>query len=209
MAEILTTIAYHNGAQYIDGWPPLDFPTVVIDTGSDINDLETMAATGVTYLSLYSGGCTEAYKLAFLTWPSFDGYFFMHDSMKVKEPRFLESFQHRGDVVAWIGFQFDTGAPGTPERAWMDFYYPERFPRPQTAIFGPIFYASRRAMLLALPFWPPPLKNRHDLCAAERGLAVAFKMAGFDVTYLEEYSNERIDQTRDYRLFDKFRPNRE
>lgn len=211
--DVLTIIAYHNGSQYLGGLLPLlKPPYVVVDTGSTASEMAYLCAFRPQYLlSLPGGYCTEAYRYAYESMQA-EAYFFMHDSMRIKEPDFLNHFRSRGPVVAWIGFHgVDYGLPGSHEEAWLTRLYGPPIDLPNVGIFGPIFYADREAIRAVIErgLWPPPLQNRHELVAAERGLAIAFHRAGYEVAYLEEYDNERIDQVRDYKFFDKFRPNRE
>jgi hypothetical protein len=126
-----------------------------------------------------------------------------------KRRDFLADFAERGDVTAWISFPMDA-AFGDADRAYLSKYRVDTDP-PPVGIFGPIFCASHRAVqrVLARNLWPPPARNRSELCASERAFAFAFHRAGFVVNWLEAYSNERLDQVRDYAYFDKFRPNRE
>lgn len=209
----LVVVAYHNGSQYLE--PLLDslmYPTLVVDTGSRPDEQEYLRRhSQVESLFIQGGGCTEAYLQGYRLHPGCDHYFFMHDSMRVKERDFMPFFAHQRPVTAWIGFNMDWGTPESAEGRWLASAYGSLDRAiPPYAIFGPIFYASAAAMsaIEKVNLWSPPLWSRSDLTASERGLAIGFHRAGFTPDFLEPYDNDRIDVYRNYRFFDKYRPNR-
>jgi len=205
----LIVIAHHNGSRYIPAlldslkWHDRK-DIVVIDTGSTSNELDLLPQD-IQVDEIYGGYCVGAYKWAYRWYPDYDSYFFMHDSMRAKT-NFLPAFQSKGDVVAWIDFPMDYGEQ---EREYIESQYGKDNHSPN-AIFGPIFYATHQAMqgLANNNKFPRNPKNRAELCASERAFAIAFHQCGFRVDHLEEYDNQRLDISRDYVLFDKFRPNR-
>lgn len=208
--KILTVVATHNGMEFL---PDLikDLPEdhLIVDTNSnDPKVLNYLNKLDKKPVLIGPVGCIGAYKAAYETAPHYDGYFFMHDSMRIKDKNFLEAFSSIGPVVAWIGFpmDFDSG----PQRQYLEYLYGDlNKDVPPTAIFGPIFYASKQAMQKAFDLIPNQTSSRDELCAMERGIAIAFHRAGFEIDYLEEYSNERLDILDDYKYFSKKRPNRE
>jgi hypothetical protein len=144
----------------------------------------------------------------------FNNFFFMHDSMTVKRPDFIEACQSKSaDLVAWLTFPMDFGTPEFPEYKYLTSIFGDVSTNlPSRAIFGPIFYATRTALdqIASGAGFPPNPTNRMELCASERGIAIAAHRSGLTIDFLEEpYDNERIDVKRDYVYFNKFRPNRE
>lgn len=206
--KTLVVIAHHNGSQYI---PNLlaslnpSYEVLIVDTGSTSQELDRLPREARVD-EIAGGYCVGAYEWAYTLYPEYDAYFFMHDSMVAKKTDFLPEFESRGDVVAWIGFPMDYGPAEIP---YLSRQY-DLLNKPSTAIFGPIFYATRNALdrLKLASGFPIHPRNRTELCASERAYAFGFKEAGVDIQYIEEYDNERLDVIRDYRLFDKFRPNR-
>ncbi len=210
----LVVVAYHNGSQYLEPLlAGLKYPTLVVSAASTPEEEEYLRRHSGQAQTLFidGGGCTGAYLAGYQAQPDHDGYFFMHDSMRVKEPEFMPFFATQRPVTAWIGFNMDWGTPESPEGRWLASVYGSLDRAlPPYAIFGPIFYASRNAMhgILSANLWPPPLRSRTDLQAVERGLAIAFHRSGYTPDFLEAYDNDRIDTYRNYRFFDKYRPNR-
>lgn len=222
----LVVIAHHNGAEWLAGLVEslsLEYPVFVVDTGSTEDQLARLDevllwrrrnANAGTWAKRIGGGyCVGAYEHAYRLQPKFDGYLFLHDSMRAKVSDVVERFERAAqarelDVVSWLGFPMDFD--GGPQEAFLREHYGDLGDAPATAIFGPMFYAPREALekLDAYGF-PPHPKNRDELCALERGYAIAFHRAGCRIGYLEEYDNARIDARKDYLLFDKWRPNRE
>ena len=117
----------------------------------------------------------------------------------------IEDFRKKGEVVAWIGFKFDGHNP--PQNEFIDNLY-EKYNDPQIGIFGPIFYSTREAFGKALKYIKTLPTSHKEMAWFERVIPIAFKMAGYESKYMEEYSNDRIDIKRDYIYFDKFRPGR-
>lgn len=211
----LIVIAHHNGSEYLPALlDSLVYPALVVDTGSSPEEQNCLRRQSVRSLFIGGGGCTEAYREGFRnSTPDIEHFFFMHDSMRVKEREFLPLFAHHSPVTAWIGFNMDWGPRTSPEAVWgASWLGALTTSNPPHAIFGPIFYAHQSALLATIfhapHLWPPALKSRVELQGAERGLAYTFHRAGFTPKYLEEYDNNRLDVTRDYRFFDKYRPNR-
>jgi hypothetical protein len=179
---------------------PSEHDILVVETGDGVSD-------GYPVENRIRGGfCVAAYEHAYRkNRAKYDSFLFLHDSMLVKDRDFLEVFQSRGDVVAWIGFRMDMDSA---TREYLKSFYGAC--DAPTGIFGPIFYATRHAMdtMTEKHLSPPHPRNRFELAAAERAYGIAFHRSGFVVKYLEEYDNERLDVTRDYVYFDKYRPNR-
>lgn len=203
--KTLVVIATNNGKKYLQKLlPTVKYNYVVIDTGStdpaSIKYFDSLLCRKVRINGGYSPG---AYEYAYRNIEA-EEYFFMHDSMIVKKPNFIEDFRAKGEVCAWLHFYF------APEHG-RD--YLNKFPgegNPTWAIFGPIFYAKKSAMdkLNELQLLPPRCNNRDEAVAAESGYGLAFHRAGIEVPIVEEMCNQRLDETRDYEMFDKFRPKR-
>ncbi len=204
----LVVVAYHNGEAYINNLMDSlgdERGVSIVDTGSD--------HPNYNYSSEFvpGGGCIAAYAHAYRGHrKDYDSFLFLHDSMvaKKKKDELISEFASRKkDVVAWIGFDMGVD-PWQAEYLGQFFVIGSELPK--KAIFGPIFYATRPAMdaLTKRSILPERSGSRIELSAWERGYAIAFHKAGIQMDYLEEYDNERIDVKRDYRLFDKFRPNR-
>lgn len=206
--KTLVVVATNNGKKYLEKLlPTIEYPFVVIDTGSTeqesidyFNQLECEKA------KIAGGYCVAAYEYAYRNY-EFEEYFFMHDSMIVKREGFVDCFREKGEVVSWLSFNL------APEhgRDYMLRIPPHNFDNvPGRAIFGPIFYATRNAMnkLNEMNLFPPHPINRDEQIASESGYAICFHRAGFQIPHVEEMDNSRIDEKRDYEMFDKFRPNR-
>jgi hypothetical protein len=201
----LIVIATNNGKKYLEKLlPTVKYPFVLIDTGSTepesikyFNDLDCIKAR------IKGGYAVGAYEYAYRKFKA-DNYFFMQDSMMIKKEDFIEDFENKGSVVAWLRFFY------APEHG---IDYLNKIPGdsvPEYAIFGPIFYATKEAMdtLNEKGLFPPIPVNKDEAIASESGYGLAFHRAGIEVSHVEEMDNQRIDETRDYKMFDKFRPHR-
>jgi hypothetical protein len=204
--KTLVVVATHNGKKFLEKLlPTIKYPYLVIDTGStEQESIDYFDSLLCAKARINGGYCISAYEYAYRNY-EFEEYFFMHDSMIVKNVDFVDRFREKGDAVAWLHFYF------APEHG-RD--YLAKFPGesdPTWAIFGPIFYAKRTAMdkLNEMKLFPPKPKNRDEAVAAESGYGLAFHRAGINVDCVEEMDNERIDDKRDYKLFDKLRPSRQ
>ena len=203
---MLIVIAHNNGSKYLDSLILSlgdSNPVCVVDTGSTESELRNAFSVTGNIIFANGGFCANAYRVAYESFSNHDSYFFMHDSMICKWRNFEQDFRSSGDVVAWIGIGI--------ENEWINDEYIQRsYPNvtqvPNQGMFGPIFYATNKAMR-KLKF-PAFCHNRADLCSSERGFGFGFMQAGFDVKSVDSYCNDRIDNKQDYKHFDKFRPNR-
>jgi hypothetical protein len=205
----MIVVATHNGMGYL---PHLleslgNHQCLVADTGSDdqvfLDYLDSLKddphVSEVMHLGkVYAiGGYWYAYKERPDDW-----YLFLQDSMTVKDPDFLQAFQSRGDVMAWLAFPFFYIYP--EEKAFVTKLYGE-IPDPKWGIFGPIFYATRGA-LDQIEWGPVTNKLQHE--AMERGFSVAFKKAGIAWSRLDIWENWERMYEDDYQHFTKKLPNR-
>jgi len=209
----LIVIPYFNGKEFLPNLlasiPKDKYRVLVVDTGSTdpdsvelLNNIDVLVdKTDVAGFGL--GG----YILAYDKYPS-DEYFFMHDSMVVKDPDFIEKFREKGDVVGWLKFPFSEQHDDYINYLTAD--YGDYSDAPEFGIFGPIFYAKKEALdaVRELGYFKEYPTDKQHLCAQERGMAIAFKRAGYDMKFIETYDYERLDNRRDYELFDKIRPHR-
>lgn len=187
-------ISTRNGMTYlprlIESLGDLDY--LVIDTGSTDPEFISYLKT-LKKVDFCNGGfCIGSYDHAVKYHPN-DWYFFMHDSMIVKDKNFLEDFQ-KNDVTAWLSFPmfFDSSGQEAYVRATCGNKIPPK------GIFGPIFYATREAMLKIKMPTPHSLDEAHGM---ERGLAVLFAEAGVPVHFIDEMDPTKFES---YKHFSKF-----
>jgi glycosyltransferase involved in cell wall biosynthesis len=203
----MIVIPCFEGEQYLEplikSIPPME-EILIVDTGSkDINYLRKYPY--LTDFTKKPGFAIGAYILAYEKYPR-DEYFFIHDSMTIKGS--LDDFR-KNDVTGWLRFPFSHGAD--EYRPYIDAETKDSVSLPQWGIFGPIFYAKRKALDKLRQnknFCDYPETKQH-LCAMERVLPIQFMKAGVTVKYIDDYDPNRLDNLRDYEHFDKFRPNRD
>lgn len=147
-------------------WPGFD--------GGDLVVMDTSAG----------GHPTGAYIQAFRDYPEYDSYLFVQDSMKATLPDCVAPFRGLGPVVAWCSFAlfFDDET----QLRWVKDQYPDA-PSPDEGIFGPVFYATREAMVAAEPFFPALPSTKLEAQGTERAWAYAFKQAGVPLNALYEF----------------------
>ena len=208
--KTLVVIATNNGKKYLEQLlPTVKYNYVVIDTGStEQESIDYFDSLSCAKARINGGYCVAAYEYAYRNIKA-EEYFFMHDSMIVKKGDFIDDFRGKGEVVAWMhfdlaishGIDYIKNIPGKLDNV------------PLFSIFGPIFYATRNAMetIDKKGLLPPHPTRRDEQVASETGYAISFHRAGLnlDNNFVERMCNQRIDETRDYILFDKFRPNRQ
>jgi hypothetical protein len=129
------------------------------------------------------GHPSAAYVRAFRSDPWYRSYLFLQDSLVGRVPDVVEPFRSRGsDVVAWGLFPlfFDNDL----QARWVVSQYPP--PHPPFGIFGPIFFATRKAMqrLEDKRLFPETPPNRLMAQGTERAWALAFHAAGIPVDAL-------------------------
>lgn len=193
-------IAHNNGRQFL---PQLieslgDLPFTVVDTGStDENSLRYLL-TLKNVLYTRGGWSLGAYKHAVENIKA-DWFFFMHDSMVVKDKSFLDEMK-KHQVCGWLSFPmfFDN----TGQEAAIKNVYPGE--TPDKGIFGPIFYATKEVLDKITIHKPESCDIAHGM---ERGMAMAFHQAGVPVSFLDELSEERLSGDM-YQHFTKIRPMR-
>lgn len=201
----LIVICHHNGSKWLsDLVKSLDGHNVVIvDTSSTDDEQKNCLAQHKLTRFIEGGYAPAAYRAGFELFPNYDEYFFMHDSMLCKDPNFFADFRAKGEMCAWIGF---TMHPDSQRCEYNARTYSDLYNLPPYMIFGPIFYATRNA--LSKLVWPAPCRNHDELVVSERAFAIGFHQAGFEINYIDWFSDHRVDTLRDYHHFDKFRPGR-
>lgn len=123
-------------------------------------------------------------------------YLFIQDSLEMTYPAPASLFEMEAHgpgkdfmVVAWARFPmfFDT----REQELRVTRQYPYQLP-PSHGIFGPIFWAERKAMekLEKLNLFPLAPETKMDAQGTERAWAWAFARAGIPVGHLHEWSNE-------------------
>lgn len=138
------------------------------------------------------GHPTGAYIRAYHEYPEYRSYLFIQDSMRGIVPNIVRPFRQAGaPVVAWGIFPmaFDNYA----QRDWVLGQYPDHV-RPRWGIFGPTFYATRKAMEKAEPYFPAVPENRLQAQGTERAWALTFAQAGVDVGWLGEWDNHLMSE---------------
>lgn len=172
--NLVVVAAYDK--QYIDGCLESlgdKYPVVVMDTSG-------------------GGHPTGAYIRAFKEHPA-KNYFFMQDSMKAKQPDFLEPFIERlpgNDAVAWAIFKqsFDTAT----QEDWAKQFYKGEYPG--IGIFGPIFYTSRDTLkkLEKLNLLPPIPTNKAEAQSTERMWSWSLFEAGMKLAMIDWWDDTKL-----------------
>jgi hypothetical protein len=123
-------------------------------------------------------------------------FLFLQDSLEPMVEDVVAPFteyaeRKRVPVVGWAGFPlfFDDAE----QQHQVESQYPY-VPRPATGIFGPIFYAERKALerLDRLGRFPKRPNDRAEAQGTERAWAYAFACVGIQVGYLHPWSNEFV-----------------
>lgn len=158
---------------------------------TNVEALRRSAPAFVRMDTSMGGHPSAAFIKAYHQYPDYDAYLFLQDSLFPRTDFYLDHFMNPLEpVVGWARFNlpmFD----GDVQMAWVEDQYPEDV-RPSHGIFGPIFYATRRAMEQAEPWFPRTPKNRLEAQGTERAWAYAFAAAGIPVSFLGDWSNERL-----------------
>jgi hypothetical protein len=189
----LVVVTTHNGSNYLPQCLESlgdNYPILVVDAGS--NDVDFKNSLGLldcivayTEKTYQPGVWLHAYK----NYPS-ENYLFIQDSMKALVKDYIEPFRG-SEATAWATFPMDS-PPHTPEQL---LTIKQRYPyhKAQRAIFGPIFYASKKALdkLSDQNLWPGLPGNKEGDSATERYLAMAFDLAGVKVSSLNDFDLEK------------------
>lgn len=190
-------IVSHNGKKWLEQLLPSlgNLPYTIIDNQSD--DPETIEYINDKPMIEGNGGwCIGGYIKAVENIKA-DWYFFMHDSMVVKNPNFLDKFQQH-DVCGWLSFPM---AFDNPEQ---EAYIRSMYNLTEKGCFGPIFYATREAIESISWDKPETIDQAHGM---ERGIACAFKEVGYDMKFIDELNEQRLSNN-EYEDFVKCRPQR-
>lgn len=124
-----------------------------------------------------------------------DAYLFLQDSLYPLVSDYIQPFAGMAEatgagVVGWARFplpMFD----GEWQKQWVEDQYPPEV-RPQWGIFGPIFYAKRKAMEDAELWFPRTPRSRLEAQGTERAWAYCFEAAHVPVAFLGDWSNDRL-----------------
>lgn len=156
------------------------------------NNLPTFKGGDVVVWDTSSGGReTGAYINAFRK-HYYSSYLFLQDSLRGLVEDVTEPFRASGeDVVAWGRFPLFFDSP--EQEKWVWDQYPGRT-RPRQGIFGPIFYATRKAMkrLEDKNLFPKLPPNKMMAQGTERAWAFAFDRAGVTVGELGGVTTDGI-----------------
>jgi len=182
----MIVIATNNGMEFLPrllkSLESVKEKILIADTGSTdpvfLEYLKTLK--NVAYCD--GGWSPGAYKYAYDNYKD-DWYFFMHDSMEVKDINFLDNFKQH-DVCTWLYFPIFFDDP--TDEAVCRATYPLISP---IGIFGPIFYAKRSALDKITLEIPNTLNEAHNF---ERGLACAFHSAGIKINHIHEMIEDKI-----------------
>lgn len=190
-------IASYNGKRFLENLlSTIKYPYTIIDNGS--NDPETIEYLKDKNVMRGNGGWSPgAYKYAVDNIDA-DWYFFMHDSMLIKNPDFLDKFNTH-DVCGWLSF------PMFFDNSSQEQYIRSMYNLTAKGCFGPIFYSTKEAIKKIRWERPETIDQSHGM---ERGITCAFKDAGYDMQFIDELNEERLSQDS-YEDFVKFRPHRD
>lgn len=227
MRKTLIVVATNNGAQWLEGlFNSIDefggrgfAEILVVDTGSTDNG-QTAAYMGhlirmkkIDKVMMLDGGyCTRAYLEAYKRYGNeYPNLIFMHDSMKVKNPNWINAFTTPFDVselfcIPWLtfGMWYDNDE----QKAYIQDRYGTR--EPAEGIFGPIFATTNEALrtLERKLLLPTPPSNKLEECAWERGWAVAFHQADIPMSALNHGVTGEDLNNDVYSHLTKIRPHR-
>lgn len=197
----MVCISTNNGIKYL---PELIkslryIPYTIIDTGSTDPEFLEYLKTLENVLYTDGGWCLGAYKHAVENIDA-DWYFFMHDSMRIKNRNFLDKFKNC-EVCGWLSFPmfFDNQS----QFSTMSSLYPGE--TPDKGIFGPIFYATKDALDKINIHKPTNIDDAHGM---ERGIAMAFNQVGVKVDFIDVMDENKLNNDL-YEDFTKFRPRRD
>lgn len=170
------------------------------------NNWSTFYGGDVAVMDTSGGGHpTGAYIEAYRTYTDYGSYLFVQDSMRARSRDCVQPFRGRGHVVAWCSFPlfFDNDE----QARYVASQYPGQV-LPARGIFGPVFYATRRAMRRAEPFFPAVPGTKLEAQGTERAWAFAFQAAGFPVAWLYDF-NPALMENGSYPPFTKKFANRQ
>lgn len=128
--------------------------------------------------------------------PKHDAYLIVQDTMEplidlVAAP-FEDEAERKGvHVVGWARFPMFFDNP--EQEGWVTRQYTHVM-KPEYGVFGPVFWASRKAMermdkLLRFPRHP---ENKNEANGTERAWAYAFAASAITPTYLHDWSEEYL-----------------
>ena len=185
-------IVSHNGKEFLDKLiPTINDDYLIVDNGSDTTDhLE-----GLNWIEGDGGWCIGGYIKGFQK-TNDDEYFFMHDSMVIKNPDFLDKFR-KHDVCGWLSFPMFFDNPS------QEAYIRAMYNLADKGCFGPIFYAKREALEKISWDRPETSDQAHGM---ERGITCAFKDAGYDMKFIDELDESKL--LNGYEDFSKCLPKR-
>lgn len=200
--DTLIVIATNNGMDYLPKLlesMPLNYNWIVVDTGStDRKFKEYLKTLGGQVYYTDGGWCIGAYLWAIENKPA-QSYFFMHDSMVIKDQKFLDKFKQY-DFCGWLNFHMSFDGP--EQESYIKHLYGENVP--DNGVFGPIFYATSQALSRVEIPLPATADQAHGM---ERGIACAFVNAGLNLAFIEKYDTDKMDKD-EYDTFTKLRPKR-
>jgi hypothetical protein len=148
------------------------------------DNLETLHGGDVLVYNTSEGGYTTGAYINAFRKHYYHSYLFLQDSLRGNVDDVVAPFKANGrNVVGWGSFPlfFDD----QHQEVWVRNQYPgERLP--PRGIFGPIFYATRKALkhLEDRDMFPKTPPNKLMEQGNERGWAMAFYRAGIPVGYL-------------------------
>lgn len=150
------------------------------------DNLQTLKGGDVVVMDTSQGGHPSKAFIDAFRKHYYRSYLFLQDSLKGEVDDVVRPFREEGNpVVGWGSFPmfFDD----QQQADWVLRQYPgERHPR--RGIFGPIFYATRKALkhLEDRGLFPDTPPNRLMAQGTERAWAFAFHRAGIPVGFLSE-----------------------
>lgn len=145
-------------------------------------NLETFEGGDVVVMDTSGGGHPSAAYIAAYRKHYYSSYLFIQDSLRGNGD-VVAPFRAKGaTVVGWASFPLFFDNP--EQHNWVAAQYPH--PWPPLGIFGPIFFATRKAMkrLEDRNLFPQTPPNRLMAQGTERAWAIAFYKAGYGVSFL-------------------------
>lgn len=157
---------------------------IVVPAVNDVfaDNLHTFQGGDTVVMDTSAGGYPSAAFIRAYREHEADSYLFIQDSLVGNGDVVAPFRELRAAVVGWASFPlfFDN----EEQQNWVAQQY--RWPWPERGIFGPIFFATRKAMrkLDSQGLFPKTPRNRLEYQGTERAWAIAFFKAGYGVKFL-------------------------